>query len=170
MAGPQGEAFNAGPYTCTLGGAALGVFGSEQGGLPQLERHILGEEVRGDQYGRGVIEHIHQGTDWYFSGVCEEWLTATSVAAINLYGSLPMGGYQQPGKLGSTWALALVMTAVAGTPAATLGPVTMTANRAINAIGHQLQLVFGAVLRTIPVRFQLLPYASSGVIVNFTST
>lgn len=65
-------------------------------------------------------------------------------------------------------AQALVLTAVANTPAAA-APASLTASKAILAPNFRGELLFDSKARSVPVTLQLLPYeGTSGTLVAFT--
>jgi len=65
------------------------------------------------------------------------------------------------GRLASDIAKALVLTAVANTPAAAGGPATLTGAKAIIAPGFNTKQLFESRLRKIPVKMQFLPYVAA---------
>jgi hypothetical protein len=67
------------------------------------------------------------------------------------------------GRLRYDLSQALVLTAIAGTPAAS-SPATLTASQAILAANFPWKLLFGPTLRKFPLRMDLLPYTATGVV------
>lgn len=114
---------------------------------------------RSDAYGDTLIDTIVRGADW--SLVCEAMeYKAGPIAAVGQIAS--MGTLGIIGRLGSDIAQALVLTATAGTPAATT-PATLTASKALLAPNANPRILFNSELRRVPLRFALLPYDSSGI-------
>ena len=105
-----------------------------------------------------TIDAIHRGADWYMSMICMEYKSGVTAALWPFNSTLSREGVI--GRLYYDMSLALVLTAVAGTPAAT-SPATLTASKAIIAPGFNARLTFGPTLRTVPLRFLLLPYIVS---------
>lgn len=66
------------------------------------------------------------------------------------------------GRLASDVAGAMVLTAVAATPAAA-APATLTATKSILAPNFDGKLLFNSKLRNVPVRLQCLPYLSTDI-------
>lgn len=69
-------------------------------------------------------------------------------------------------RLASNLAMSMVLTAVAGTPAAS-SPASLTAPRTIIEPGFNIGLLFNSKLRQVPVRFVNLPNDSA---VHFTTS
>lgn len=137
------------------------------GGLPTLEGVNKQEPIgRTDAYGDTTIDTIYKGGDWFASMTCMEY-KAGPIAALWPFGTLGLMGVI--GRLGYGISTALVLTAIAGTPAAS-SPASLTATRAILAPGFNTRLLFGPKLRTVPLRFQLLPYLVGGTSPGWFST
>lgn len=160
------ETIIAGQYTVTYGGVALGIFeGDAQ--VPAIEWVHKTEPIANtDAYGKTTIDHIGQGLDAFFSGTCLEYKAGPISAMWPL--STTLGRLGVIGRLYYDIAAALVLTAIAGTPAVT-SPATLTASRSILAPGFNVKLLYGPTLRKVPLRLQLLPYTST-VVVFFTTT
>jgi hypothetical protein len=90
--------------------------------------------------------------------VLQEYNAAGARAAFWPYNA-SFGVLGQAGVLASTYAAALVMTAVAGTNAT---PASLTFNKAVIAPGFSTRLLFGSRLRNVPIRFLMLPYEATG--------
>lgn len=153
------ETLIAGQYTCTYSGTAMGIMEGDSG-VPTIENTNHGEPVNNtDAYGKSTIDGIYQGGDYFAQFMCMEY-KAGSIAAFWPFGALGVMGVIA--RLYYDMAAALVLTAVAGTPAAT-SPATLTATKSILAMGFNGRLLFGPTLRKVPIRLQLLPFTSSGV-------
>lgn len=160
-----GETLVCGVYTVTYNSLALGLLKNDDG-LPTLELTNEGEDITGDAYGRSVIDGIYQGGNAFIGLTCEEYKAATLAAWWPFSSRGRMGLI---GRLHYDMALPLVLTAVAGTPAAS-SPATLTATRAFPSPGTQRRVVFGPTLRTLPLRWRLYPYSSGGNVVWYTET
>lgn len=161
-----GESLLAGQYTVTWNSVSLGIMEGDQG-VPTISQQTAAEMVGNtDAYGKSNIDGIYQGANWFAQFTCMEY-RAGSIAAFWPYGTLGVMG--TIGRLLYSLSAALVLTAIAGTPAAAT-PATLTASRAILAPGYNTQLLFGPTLRKVPIRQMLFPYSSGGNIVWFTTT
>lgn len=120
---------------------------------------------RTDAYGDTTIEAFHQGLDMWVSGVAKEWLSGV-IKTIQ-----PFGGWAGTGA--SNMALGtigvadtdnagiLVLTATAGTPAAT-SPASVTFTYAIQD-ENDVDMLFGPRHRTMPFTLRIYPYYSSAI-------
>ena len=128
-------------------------------GIPTLEPTIKAQPIaNADAYGDTTIDAIHRGADWYCSMVCMEYKAAVLSALWPF--SATLGRLGVIGRLYYDMSAALVLTAVAGTPAAS-SPASVTASKAIIAPGFSNRLTFGPTLRFVALRFLLLPYIVS---------
>src|SRR5690242_8850686 len=91
-------------------------------GQPQLAFRAGGTEHRGALFGSNVIEIVDTGIEAAFVIMTRKEWNATTRAIIWPWGTIGQAGV--PFGLFSNRARALVFTAEAGSPAATLGPVT----------------------------------------------
>lgn len=136
-------------------------------GLPTLEHSYKAEPIANtDSYAKSTVDAIYQGADWFASMTCQEYKAGT-IAAWWPFSTLGRMGVI--GRLLYDLSLPLVLTAVAGTPAAT-SPATLTATRSILAPGFGTRILFGPTLRTVPLRFQLLPYYVTGTTPGWFTT
>lgn len=155
-----GEILAAGQYTATYGGVALGMFEGDAG-VPTLEHLVKSEPVDNTAtYGKATLDHIYQGVDYFISMICLEY-RAGPLAAFWPWAST-LGQMGIIARLAYDLSAPLVLTTIAGTPAATTGPATLTANKTILTPGFMPRVLFGPTLRKIPLRLQLLPYDSGG--------
>lgn len=160
--------FCAGAYAVTWNGSALGLFvGDTQS--PAIEVVPYGAPINNtDQYGRTKLGVIGQGSDAFFAATFTEWKAAILAA---LMGAQPAEG--RVGYVGNDYydlAAVLVLTVQTGTLAATAGPATVTASKAIVAENNPYRIIYGPVLRETPFRMDLLPYLSSSNPVHYTKT
>lgn len=160
MASINGATFIAGQYTVTYNGVAMGIMEGDDG-VPTIEQTSHGEEIRNtDAYGKSLIDVIYQGADWFAQYMCMEY-KAGPISAFWPFGAVGVMGVI--GRIEQDLAAALVLTAIAGTPAAA-SPATLTAAKAILAPGFNTKLLYGPTLRKVPIRQVLLPYVSGSTI------
>jgi hypothetical protein len=169
--------FVAGPYTiraCYASAfpAGLKLLGVVESGFELDFTHDV-EPVVGDNLGTSIQDGIYRGTNCFLQFQLNEYHQTSDANHFGLnalawpYGQ-PSGGLPLWGSLGilgnlaSNFSLALQLTALPGSPAETAGPVVVRAKRAILAPGFPIRLLFATTLRTIPLRFQLLPYLNQG--------
>jgi hypothetical protein len=161
-----GEVLIVGPYTATWNGVALGLFQGE-GGLPTITSVGKAKGIASTNlYGLTTIDSIHLGRDMFFDAILMEYLKG--VAALWPFDDW-MGLGLPVGTLKRALSQPLVLTAVAGTPAAA-SPATLTMSKAILADDHQGKIIYGPEVRTVPLRMQLFPYdrdAGAGVDIGF---
>ncbi len=168
MAAITGD-FPTGPYTATWNGNSIGL-------LEGVIRHTqspIALPIRAGLYGQTIIDYILQGAGMFVTVIIKEW-NANTRAALWPYGTNE-GIVHEAGVLigAGAYAKALVLTAVAGTPAAVEGPATRTYPLTFPLPGHNLDMTFGAVERNIPVVFGVLPEDNSGgdqKLIFFTDT
>lgn len=159
--------FPPGPYTATFEAVSIGLME----GPIRHQQNIIGLPIRTTLWGQHIIDYISQGGGVFIILTVKEW-SAGSKAALWPYGSTT-GIFPITGELLNQYAGPLVLTALAGTPAATVGPVTRTYNLALMLPGHNLDITFGPMERNTPVVFGVLPEisgASVGKAVYFTDT
>lgn len=150
--------FVAGPYSATYGGASLGIFAGDQQS-PTIELVPKAQPIDNtDAWGRTTLGAIHQGADAFFQAIMLEW-SATTKAALWPFAALGLVGAIGYDHYGSS--VALVLTAIAGGLAATLGPTSITASNAYLAPNFSPRLLLGPVLREQPLRLQLYPFIST---------
>lgn len=155
--------FAHGPYSATLNAVALGL----TEGPIRISETLHGEPIRCDKYGQAIIDAIALGKDAYVSIILKEWTTGAQSAIFQLAN---IGTTGLIGRNLSDIAQSLVLTALASTPAATNGPVTITASKAVLAPGMNREILLGNVQRNTPIIFQLLPSESSSLLTHFTVT
>lgn len=162
-----GELLVAGPYTVTYGAVSMGLLmGDEQS--PAITRTQTDKPIDSTNlYGSQELDSIETGDLYQFEATCLEYSRAKSTYLDRLatWGRQPVIG-----RLKWSMAVALVLTAVAGTSASTV-PATITASRAAPARGFAVKIFYGPLLRVVPVRMILFPFdVGGGVIGNFTET
>lgn len=160
MSQPQGLTLVAGRYTVTFNSVSLGVLESNGSSDPAIEMIPLAEAVNGtDGWGDADIDFISRGSNAFCQVICKEY-KAGSIGAAWPFGG--WGYFLTAGlTMGNSYAKVLVLTAVAGTTAAS-APASVTANYCLPAPNNPTRLLYGPTLRKVPIRFQLLPYAATG--------
>lgn len=156
-----GEVLISGPYAATWNGVALGLTEGE-GGLPTLTTMAKSKPVNSSNlYGATKIESVHLGADMTLEMILLEYLKG--IAALWPFGT--WGALGAVGTFKSALAKPLVLTAVAGTPASA-SPATWTASMAVISDDHQGKIRYGPEVRTVPLKFDLYPYARAGNAAN----
>lgn len=157
--------FRPGRYNMTYDGTDVGMATS---GGKNLRFRRKGKPINDtDFYGLTHIDAINCGIDVFLTTTFKEWNLGVK-KAIYPYGTANFDGtLTKIGHLDSDSAKVIVLTALAGTPAATLGPATLTAEKAILAIENDVNMIFGVEETDMPVVFQLLPYDSGGGAIKF---
>ena len=155
-----------GSYVVTFDGASVGIFQGDPGSLPAITRTPHSRPITPtDRYGGSKIDSIRLGYDYMFEGVLMEYPKGLPILqAMENWGLLGLIG-----GLKYLAAKALVLTAVAGTTAAT-APASITASKAVPADNHPVRLIYGPELRVVPVRLDLLPYLNVATPVCLTQT
>lgn len=127
-----------------------------------------------DAWGASVIDGIWRGGNCHVQFTSEEY-KAGSLAAFWPLGGI--GAFVTPstlpiGVLASALAKVMLLTAVAGTPAAGSTPTltTLTASMALLAKNFNGKLLLNSKLREVPVRLRLYPYLNTTPYVFFTTT
>lgn len=171
--------FIAGAYTAVYqpspaqgGGSPLSLGIVEDGFRLSITNYI--EPIRGDNLGETVQDGVYRGRDVFLSCVVEQALLASVLrsvyqpwlAAVNV--SL-IGNIGLVGRLASSVAGALQLTAIPGTTAA-MGIASLYAGAVILAPGQDIQYLMATRLNKVAVRWQLLPYLNSGVWTHFQMT
>lgn len=159
--------FAPGEYTMTYGGAAVGICTSGGKHLRLRHKGIRVDDT--DTYGSTLIDGIYRGMACTLTCVFKEW-NAGVKAAIWPASTTLNGAVGVIGRLWSSMAASIVLTATTGTPAATNGPATLTAGKAILAEENDVDVLFGPDERDVPVVFNLLAYDDSGTIRLFAVT
>lgn len=170
-------AFIAGRSSVTYdppGGVAAADMGITEGGW-EINARVVKEHIgETDACGGMIVDNIYRGiAEVTIQANGLEWL-AGMLAALFPYGTaaIPVSGagYLSPGviaRLDSVVAGVLIMTAVAGTPAAT-GPATLTATYTI-ITEESVRIIVDSKLRKLPGKWQILPYLDT-VIKFYTFT
>lgn len=133
----------------------------------EIEQQTHGEMVdRTDLYGQSLMDWVHQGGSVFMTFACMTFQRAVNAIKNVFYPWAQFGVLKDDarpiGRLASNVAQILLLSAVAGTPAATSGPLAITAYKAILPPGSNLRLMYATRVRKVPCRLALLPYAPSG--------
>lgn len=162
------EDFAVGPYAGTYNAVALGL---TEGGYT-ITHNMKGDEIaQSDLYGRTMLDYIWVGADVTCEFTCLAF--TKGVPVLNPYTAALYRVWNSAtpiGRLASGLSLPLVLTATASTPAATLGPVTLTATQAVLAPNYSASHLYDSKLRKLPLRMQFLPYTNSGSLVFAITT
>jgi hypothetical protein len=148
--------FIAGPYTATYNAAALG---QTADGF-RVSHSFFKRLIQGDAYAQAPQDEVYQGAEVFVNFRCIEY-TKTGIAAA----MWPYGAYMKMGQVGrvsvqQSLVKSLVLTAVAGTPAAS-SPASVTLPLSILAEGFPVELLFAPDLREVPLRMRVYPNAGS---------
>jgi hypothetical protein len=153
----------AGHYTATFNSQALG---QPEKGF-ELIFNEEAEEIIGSNFGKAYQDDVFQGVNLFLETTLLEYNAA---AAKSLFWpwDTDLLNCGVVGRLGSSMANALILTAVAGTPAAST-PASLTLTKVKLAQGYPVRLLFDSALRKVPLRLRAQPQAD-GVERNFGST
>lgn len=155
--------FIAGRYTMTYNALALGQTAE---GI-RLSHQVFKRLITGDAGGEAKQDAVYRGIDMFLAYQLLEYNAAGALAAMWPYAAtlLDMGVI---GRLdvGSSIAKSVVMTALAGTPAAAV-PATITLPSVILAENFPVELLFAPDLREVPMRQRIYPN-SNGVFGTLT--
>ena len=154
-----------GQYTVTWSGTSLGIMQGDQG-VPTIASRGMGRMIdNSDAYGDMQLGGIYRGVRSRAMMRCLEYKTG-SIAAAWPWGADGVAVVATTGPIGRDlydMSAALVLTVVAGTPAAT-SPASLTASKTLLAPDFDVQLMFGPVLREVPLEFILFPYTSTNTV------
>ena len=148
--------FICGRYTATLGASALGQTRDGYRVSHQLFKRI----ITGDALAETPQDAILRGAEMFIAVTGIEYNAA---GMLNAFWPLASTIYDMGviGRLDTAVADSLVLTALAGTPAAA-APATATFLLTTLAEGFPVELLFAPDLREVPLRFRVYPN-SSGV-------
>lgn len=163
-------AYASGEYTATYKAKSLG--NTEDGWRMELQGGRKGVTV--DKYGDMEIDGVYRGVNAFFECVFKDWDLKDSLASPPVstgfrelwwpYSTVP-GSIGVIGRLEvqSSMTSALVLTALAGTPAAvsTIGPLSITAGNAILEAEFARTVNFNTEDRSAPVRLRSYPFTST---------
>lgn len=141
--------FIAGPYALTYNAQSLGTIAQPI----DFELMQFGQRIEGNHLGRSLLDGVYQGGDLFLNFILNEFDAAAARSAFWPFAA-SFGLVGQPGALYSSFAQALVLTALAGTNAT---PATLTFTKAVLAPNVPIRTLLGAAHKTIPLRMQVLP-------------
>jgi len=145
-----------GPYTVDYTPA-----GGEKTAVGLLEQHItmnqpaFAQDVMASRYAESVIDGIYRGGNVFVQLILKEWKTGSKNVMWPFDATLGQSG--KIGRAMSDIAGSLLLTAIAGTPAANNGPATRTFPLACFSPGHNKEVLFGNVERNVPIIMQCYP-------------
>lgn len=165
MAAITGD-FPTGPYSGTYNGQSIGLM---EGPIRHQQSYI-GLPIRASLWAQNTLDYIFQGCQMFAVITLKEWNTNTKLLMWPFNASHGLG--LKSGELVGSGAYAkqLVLTALAGTPAATEGPATRTYPLAVLLPGHNIDVTLGPVERNVPVVLGILPEDATNVPRFFTDT
>lgn len=151
--------FIAGPYVATFNAQAMGQTAEGY----RLSWEFFKRLITGDAFAEAPQDGVYRGAQMHLAATLIEYNAAAVAAAVWPYHAT-MWTTGQVGRLdvGTSLIKQIVLTAVAGTPAATV-PATLTIPKAILAEGFPVEILFAPDLREVPLRFRAYPDASTGV-------
>ena len=156
-------AFIAGQYTATWNALALGQTADGY----RLSHQFFKRLITGDAFAQSPQDAVYQGAEVTLSARLIEYNAAAVQTLKWPYSATPwtMGVI---GRLdvGSAIAKSLVLTAIAGTPAAAT-PATITALLSILQEGFPVEVLFAPDLREVPLRMRIYP-STQGVFATET--
>jgi len=154
--------FLAGRYNVTLGGSTVGQLADGTRITHSFSKRL----ITGDNWGDTVQDAILRGCNMFAMYRLLEYNATSGRLAFWPYGSSYLNMSTVIGTLDSANASQLVLTALAGTPAAAT-PASVTFPLAILAEDFDVEILFAADLREVPIRQRLYPN-SSGVFGTLT--
>lgn len=143
----------AGGYSSTYNSLDLGV---TQRGF-ELEWSTFEEPVIGDNMGDTPQDGVYTGASAFVNVVLQEYNASAASSAFWPW-SASFGTLGLVGRMKWDLSHSLVLTAVSGTRAASIGPSTVTFPAAVLAANFPVRMLFGPTLRNVPLRMQAFPY------------
>lgn len=145
-----------GTYTVTFAGVAMGVMDGGEQGVPTIVTQSMGKEITNtDLYGDQLLGYIYRGMRARIMLHCREAENAAVRSALWPWSTEGRQGVI--GQDGYDLSAAVVLTAVAGTPAATK-PASLTASKCVIKPGFDVARAFGPVERTVKLEMDLMTY------------
>jgi hypothetical protein len=128
--------------------------GTFEGSLRQNQT-MHAQDVLASRFADTVLDGVYRGSNVFQIAVIKEWTEAIRDAIWPFNEALGNTGIH--GRLLTDFAGQMILTAIPGTPAAAVGPLTRTYSMAILAPEHNTEITFGAEERNIPVVFRCFP-------------
>lgn len=150
--------FIAGPYTATYKTLALGQAAEGY----RVSHQFFKRLITGDTFAEAPQDEVYRGAEMFVNFRLIEYDAAGIAGIMWPYGAYLING--QVGRVSRQQSItgALLLTAIAGTPAANT-PATFTLTNTILAEGFPVELLHAPDLREIPVRLRCFPTAVTGV-------
>lgn len=138
-------------------------------GVRRFRRKGYKQPMTADKFGDSQIDGVYRGGDCFLQMTFREW-TDNVRKACWPFGA-DFGAMGSSGRLLTSFASQMVLTAEAGSPAAAAsgGLATLTAALAVIDVEQDLELIMGNEDRNIPVMFQLFPYADNSSVMRWFS-
>ncbi len=149
--------FISGAYTATYDTSALGITAVDS---IKINHQVFKQLITGDNFAETPQDAVFRGMAVFLDFTLNEYNATGARKAFWPYGtawgtmSSVIGTTDQ-----ATNAKQLILTAVAGTPAAA-APATITFPKAILAENYPVDILMGPRLREIPVRMRIYPNSS----------
>lgn len=144
-----------GHYNATWGGVDIGITDG-----PMIARGGAAfEAITADNWGDMVIEGIYRAENHFMLITLKEW-TATTQSLFFPHSAASPGTISNVGSAMTGFGKILILTAETGSQAASVGPLTITAEIALPEGDRDIP--FGNVARDVPIVFRLWPYVASG--------
>ena len=140
-----------GPYTATYNGNDVGLIE----GVWRHQQTAEAADIRSGRFGDSVIDGIYRGGNCFAVAVFKEW-TANIRRMLWPFDTV-LGDSGKHGRSMVDMSSVLLLTAIAGTPAATAGPATRSFPRAIFSPGHNKEVLLGNEERNVPIVFRCYP-------------
>lgn len=150
--------FPPGPYQVTYKGTTVGLME----GPIRHQQNVIGLPIRASLWAQNILNYILQGGGVFSVIVVKEWNAGAKALMWPFDAS--HGIFPIVGTLADTFFGSLVLTALAGTPAATEGPVTRTYPISGLLPGHNLDVGFSAGERNVPVVVCALPEQNASIV------
>jgi hypothetical protein len=154
-----------GEYTSVYNTQDLG--NTQDGWRVEVTSNRKGVNV--DKFADTEIDGVYRGANCFLEAILKDW-DGPGVNDVWWPYSATIGtlGVIARLEVASSLALATVLTALAGTPAATTGPATATFAKSILDAEFARTLNLNTEDRSIPIRLRVYPTTSTGVLFAFT--
>lgn len=149
--------FVAGQYTATIGASPVSI-GQVKEGFRRTHEFFK-RLITGDNFAEAKQDAVYRGGDVHVQFTLLEYDAAGTATLIWPYGTF--GDLGVIGVLDTSVATPLILTAIAGTTAATR-PATMTFPTCVLAEGYPVELLFAPDLREVPLRLRCYPNPTAG--------
>ena len=144
--------FSFGAYGAAYGGKEVGLLE----GIVKFQQTAHAQDVRCSRYADSVIDGVYRGANAFITLQIKEW-NADTKRIMWPFNTEDLGTSGIIGRSMFDMAKPLVLTAVQGTPAYLKGPRTRTFPRVIFAPEHNIEVIFGAEERNVPILLRVFP-------------